>query len=460
MMFRSLQSRLWLTYALLVIGALGIVAVGLIGYLLSSPAIRAAQRAEEIADSIQQRGDLLENRAPERLAIAVQRADRLTSTRVIILAPDGTILADSRNAQGSPMPKLPLRSPLPSDAIRFRDKTGQVWFYALRELDSGNILAIGAPRTRLQSAQLLSREFIPTLIQAGALALLLAMLLSLWITRWVVSPLQHISKAARAVAAGSYQTIPLEGPSEVRELAATFNEMSERVQLSQKSQRDFVANVSHELKTPLTSIQGFAQAILDGTAQAPHQLQQAANVIYTEASRMHRLVIELLDLARLDSGIAELKRQPVDLGKLLESIAAQFIPQAKERQVELSTNIQAITPIIGDEDRLHQVFTNLVDNAIKNTPPRGQVCLHLALVNGQVEISVSNTGSGIPAEEIPRIFERFYQLDKSRKGGTGHGIGLGLSIAWEIVHAHHGTLAVQNNPGSGVTFTVQLPPSI
>ena len=247
------------------------------------------------------------------------------------------------------------------------------------------------------------------------------------------------------------------GPHEVQELTQAFNEMNSRVQASQKSQREFVANVSHELKTPLTSVQGFAQAILDGTADTPESRQQATRVIYDEAGRMHRMVLDLLELARLDAGTLDLQRLPVDLPALLNNVAEKFTPQARAAQLSIRVETTALPTVTGDGDRLAQVFTNLVDNALKNTPAGGSVTLRAALTGSEVQVNVVDSGAGISPEALPHIFERFFQADPSRPGGEKHGTGLGLAIVREIVKAHGGKISVCSAPGTGSTFTVTLP---
>jgi two-component system sensor histidine kinase ResE len=239
--------------------------------------------------------------------------------------------------------------------------------------------------------------------------------------------------------------------------------MSEQVHSSRQSQRDFVANVSHELKTPITSIQGFAQAILDGTAKRGEALQQAARVIYDEAGRMHRLVIELLELARLDAGGGSLKRESVDLGILLAALARKLEPMAKAAGVTLRTDLADLPQLSGDGDRLVQVFTNLTENAIKHTPRDGAVSISAVLLDGATRqdgaalITVADTGPGIPPEEAGRVFERFYQLDKARAAGPDRGVGLGLPIARQIVEAHGGSLSLESELGQGSRFVVRLP---
>jgi signal transduction histidine kinase len=226
------------------------------------------------------------------------------------------------------------------------------------------------------------------------------------------------------------------------------------VQAAQQAQRDFVANVSHELKTPLTSIQGFAQAMLDGAAASPEALRQSAHVIFDEAGRMRRLVEELLDLARLDAAGA-LRREPIDLALILAAVADRFGPRALEQQVALRTDIALLPAMVGDGDRLAQVFTNLVDNALKHTAPGGSVTLTAASAPGGVEAAVRDSGSGIPSEDLTRIFERFYQVDKSR--ARSGGAGLGLAITKGIVEAHGGQISVHSAVGAGTAFRVFLP---
>ncbi len=461
-MFTSLRTRLWLTYLLLIGVVLGIIGIALITILVFNPTLdRAAfQRLDVAAVAIQRilhRSGARPGTMPAvQLREAVIRADELVDARILILH-DGEILADSRADAAPPLRLQPQTETGPRGLLR--DRSGQPWLYQFSQLDDGFSLLVATPRPRRVATllSLFSDELLPPLALAAGLALLLSLLLSFLMARWIAGPLQRVADAARAVSQGQYQTLPLEGPQEVRELADSFNQMTHRVQASQKSQRDFVANVSHELKTPLTSIQGFAQAILDGTVTTPAALRQAAEVIFSEAGRMHRLVVDLLDLARLDAGTLEFTRSSIELAGLLKSVAEKLTPQAREAQVHLRTDLDQLPNIIGDGDRLAQVFTNLVDNALKYTPADGEVQIRGRQIGDRVEVSVADSGPGIPPAELPRIFERFYQLDKSRRGGSGRGVGLGLAIAHEIVEAHGGSLQARSEPGQGSVFTVVLP---
>jgi signal transduction histidine kinase len=269
-----------------------------------------------------------------------------------------------------------------------------------------------------------------------------------------------MAAAARRIPAGEYTRIEADGPEEVRDLARAFNEMVVQVQAGGQSQRDFVANVSHELKTPLTAIQGFAQAISDGTAGTPAEIERAAHVIIDEAGRMHALVIDLLELARLEGGGYAPARETVALKPLLESVIEKLGPQQAAAGVEVELSAPVDPVVDGDADRLFQVFANLLENAVRAGPAGSVVSIRLVQEGERAVVEISDQGSGIPPGEQERIFERFYQLDKSRAKGAGSGFGLGLAIAREIVEAHGGEIDVESELGRGSVFKVRIPARI
>ncbi|MGA9349260.1 MAG: HAMP domain-containing sensor histidine kinase [Anaerolineae bacterium] len=299
------------------------------------------------------------------------------------------------------------------------------------------------------------------------MTLAISIILALLIARSIAKPLRRMTAATEEIARGNYdQTLDITSSDEVGRLAASFNTMAREVKASRQAQRDFVANVSHELKTPLTSIQGFSQAILDGTADDELNRYRAVEIISGEANRMSRLVGELLDLARIESGQIEMIREPVDLAKILGVSVEKFAPRAAEGNIELELDTPDLPPLTGDKDRLAQVFTNLLDNALKHTPSTGKVTIKAQevkekprkreIIASMVEIAVTDTGPGIPPEDLEHIFERFYQVDKSR-AGKDRGIGLGLTIAKQIVEAHGGKIIVESVVGLGTRFTITLP---
>jgi signal transduction histidine kinase len=244
--------------------------------------------------------------------------------------------------------------------------------------------------------------------------------------------------------------------------------MAEQVKASQQSQRDFLANVSHDLKTPLTSIQGFAQAITDGAANGPESVRRSAGIIRDEAQRMSRMVTELLDLARIESGQIVMRREAVHLSAVLGDCVDKLALRAQQSGIKLEVQVPNDLPVItGDGDRLAQVFTNLLDNALKHTQAGGKITVAARPLTGSsivrrgktwpaaVEVSVGDTGSGIPPEDLSRIFERFYQVDKSRQRSGG--LGLGLAIVKQIVEAHYGAIHAESVVGLGSRFVVTLP---
>jgi len=302
--------------------------------------------------------------------------------------------------------------------------------------------------------------FLRPVLVAGLLALLLSVLLAILISRSVARPLQRLATASESIAQGEYdQHLEPSGPDEVRRVAQSFNTMASQVSAAQRAQRDFVANVSHDLKTPLTSIRGWSQALLDKTADSAEQQEQAARIIHDEAERMARMVEQLLDLAQIESGQLQLTREAIDLGRLAEEIQRRFDLQAQEKGVVLTLDAQPAPAIVGDHDRLVQVFSNLVDNALDHTPDGGRI--HMSVHpygHDAVEVTVQDSGSGISPEDLGRIFERFYQVDKSRvRIEGGRGTGLGLAIVKELVEAHGGRIIARSQVNQGTTFTVRLP---
>ena len=452
-MFTSLRSRLWLSYAFLIAVALAIVALVLLVYLIRNPVLtrQLQQQLKAVQNVISASPqDYLENPA------ALQKFAQENKVRVLVYNAARVNLLDS-NPKDAPLPP-PRRNVLGRNSQNAVDANGKVWLYLASRLADGRILMVAAPRPRVPVLNIFADAFLLPVIEGGAIAFLLALVLAFLLSRWVADPLQQVVVAARKYPAESLQPIEPHGPHEVQDLTRAFNSMIARVHSSQQSQRDFVANVSHELKTPLTSIQGFAQAILDNTADTPEARKQAAQIIYDESARMHRMALDLLDLARLEAGTADLQMFPVDLGALLRGIVEKFTPQAKTSDIDLQVNISEDLPVlIADGDRLAQVFTNLVDNALKFTPAHGRVTLSAKKVGVEMELAVADTGIGVESEALPRLFDRFYQADASRAGGEKHGAGLGLAIVKEIVQAQGGKIGVRSQVGHGTTFTIQLP---
>jgi signal transduction histidine kinase len=452
-MFTSLRSRLWLSYAFVIIFSLSIVALVLLVFLIRNPVL--SRQTQQQLKSVQ---NIITIRPQEFLddAAALQKLAEEHNVRILIFNTARQLLLDTNQGAGSlPFPRRNLLNRTSQTAI---DSSGRVWLYSFARVGVGRVLVVAALRPKVPVLNVFADEFLFPIIQGGLIALLLSLILAFALSRWVADPLQQVVAAASTYPSDQIKLVEPRGPHEVQTLTRAFNSMLTRVQSSQQSQRDFVTNVSHEMKTPLTSIQGFAQAILDDTAGTPEARKQAAQIIYAESTRMHRMSLDLLELARLEAGTADLNMSPVDIGALLRGVVEKFLPQAQKASVALRVNISDDLPFItADGDRLAQVFTNLVDNALKFTPASGRVTLSAKKAGAEVELSVADTGIGVASEALPRLFERFYQADSSRAGGEGHSAGLGLAIVKEIIQAHGGKIGVRSQVGHGTIFTIQLP---
>ncbi|MDE3088268.1 MAG: HAMP domain-containing protein [Chloroflexota bacterium] len=300
-----------------------------------------------------------------------------------------------------------------------------------------------------------------TLLAFGiAGGLVVAFIVGALLARSALAPIDHMIESARGIASAGDLTRRIEQPKtrdEVGRLAATFNEMLARIEELFRAQQRFVADVSHELRSPLTAIRGNLDLLQRGAADDAAARQAALEAIDSESARMQRMVQDLLLLAQADAGIP-IQKQPVELDTLVLDVYRHARLMTTKVKVSLGSEDQA--QVLGDPDRLKELFLNLVDNAIQYTPAGGEVKLSLERDAEWVRVTVADTGVGIPAQDLPRIFDRFYRADKARARDPSSdlgGTGLGLSIVKTIVDAHGGRIDVTSEVGKGSTFTVALP---
>jgi signal transduction histidine kinase len=482
----GLRGRLLASYILLLAITIGVILFAAI-YLLNTrpvPAQPTWQQLAYLALSLDIDQIVANARSQRLLPLPSLNtvADQLSqvaderSIRILVMnSPNQRVLFDSDGSiepgtaingsfQDFPVTRQVMRNifvPVDSIAGSFID-SGQEWLFfglpALRSLRGERYYVLFADPRPTQSLQDALSEFgteiLPMLLQAAVVGLLVAVVLAVLISRSIARPLQNVARTAAEVSGGRYnQRVPVEGPKEVREVGEAFNRMTDAVQSEQQAQQDFLANVSHDLKTPLTSIQGYSQAIIDGAASNP---VSAAKIIYDEAARLNRMVVELTDLARLQAGRLSMYMTALDIGQLAEAVGQRLSIVAREKGIDLRLETAPMPEVAGDGDRLAQVLTNLISNAISYTPSGGTVTVQTQVADHGVAVSVSDTGIGIAEADLARIFERFYQVDKAR--GPQRGTGLGLAIVQEIVQAHGGRIsAVSPGEGRGATFTVWLP---
>ena len=477
----SLQVRLLLTYLIIIVVTLGLAALSLFLLLGGYRDSISYANLEDI-------GGLVDQQASNEIGAAIRAGEPVPTGDKLLLNLQGSL--NTRDAQGA------ARS---DKAVAAIDGTGKIISAALAgatvsglDLDSlkggsggqprachvktpdgRDLLCVGIPLTQAvqqaypgaaaiilaQPAASLSDvlgDLVPRLISSGMIGVAAAACLGFLLSQSVAAPLRKIARAARSVGRGNFaERVPVSGPREVRELASNFNRMTEEVQRSQQTLRDFLVNISHELKTPLTSIRGFSQAMLDGTIDDTEGVERSAKIINDQSNRVLRLVEELLDLSRIESGQVRMQQQEVDLRELLGHMSDLFALRSEEQRVVLDVQQEATSLIRGDFDRLEQVMNNLLDNAFRHTLQGGTVRVAARDVQqGLVQVTVSDTGQGIPENDLPHLFERFY---RANNGGNGKGYGLGLAITREIVRAHGGDIWATSEPGRGTAFVFTIP---
>jgi len=279
-----------------------------------------------------------------------------------------------------------------------------------------------------------------------------------WIlSRRSLSPIGYIASKARSITSQnlSERLHPRGTDDEMDDLIRTINEMIARLESSFKRMAEFTADASHELKTPICALRGEAEVLLSKDRTAGEYQEGLAHFI-ERFDHLNRMINDLILLSKFDASEAELKMAPVRLGLLIKDISDLFRILAEQKNIALNIDPYQETVVMGDKMRLQQLFTNLIDNAVKFTPEGGSIRIRVEKNMDFVQVKVMDTGIGVPKEEQENIFKRFYRVDKSRSRDTG-GVGLGLSIADWIANAHHGRIEVDSELNRGSTFTVYLP---
>ncbi len=329
---------------------------------------------------------------------------------------------------------------------------------------SNRYIAILAPT----GSPVLRELFLP-LMFALAIGLAAALIATLFLSQSIALPISRLTQAANAVASGDLnRKVPGEGDDEVGRLVTSFNEMVTRLRVTYDSQRRLLANIAHELRTPLTSIQGYAQGLSDGVFITEEQRQEALSTIGEESERVNELLIQILELARLESGQSDPQIREVDIDDIVGRVIRRHRVEADNSGIVLAGPTPGSRKIHGDEGLIDQAIDNLVRNAIRHTSSGGRVdvnvlpTMDVAHANPGVRIRVSDTGSGIPKEALPHIFDRFYRANGNgtSENGHDHGFGLGLSIVREIAVSHGGSVSVESELGKGTTFIIDLPDGV
>ena len=324
---------------------------------------------------------------------------------------------------------------------------GRDLLYVARPTARGRVVLIRG--ARLAFAEW--RPFLSSLVIAGLGGAALAALLSFLLARRLLRPIDQLAVATRRVAAGDTDVaVPVEGEDELADLGRSFNAMSFELGRAREAQRSFLESVSHELKTPLTSIRGYAEALQEGAVTPA----EGGRVVAAEADRLERLVFDLLDLARFGRAGFAVERHPIDLAAVGAAAVRRHLPRARELDVDLRSSSENGSWGIGDEGRLLQATSNLVENALRLTPAGGEVEVRAC----PGSIAVRDTGPGLAAEDLPRAFDRFYLYDRYRSE-RAVGSGLGLAIVKELTAAMGGEVSASGSQGGGAQFTIRVPAS-
>ena len=289
----------------------------------------------------------------------------------------------------------------------------------------------------------------------GLVAIIIAVLLTLFLSHRILSPVKALINATRRFGKGDFShRVDMKSPGELGELAHSFNSMANDLEKTQRLRQNMVADIAHELRTPLSNLKGYLEAINDGVIK-PNKA--AISSLNEEAASLSRLVAELQELSLADAGQLKINKQPADISILIKETVAALVAEAKAKQLTFTTNLPENLPLVSiDAYRIKQVLRNLLDNAMAHTGRDGKITVTARARDNMVAIDVTDTGEGIPAKDLPFVFERFYRVDKSRARKTG-GSGLGLTIAKRLVEAHGGTIIVKSRVGKGSTFTFTLP---
>ncbi|MBR6816853.1 MAG: HAMP domain-containing protein [Clostridia bacterium] len=289
------------------------------------------------------------------------------------------------------------------------------------------------------------------------IVLLLSGIVTFELSRRISKPLYQMNRAAKELAKGNFdQEIEVTDKGEIGQLTETFNAMAQDLKKYEDTRSSFVGNVSHELKSPLTAIQGFIQGMQDGTIP-PQEHQTYLSIVLSETRRMNSLIVDLLDLVRIESDQFVLNKTDWDVNELIRRCIINFIDKIEEKHIDLAVDLpETRTMVTADADRIMQVVINLLDNAVKFCGEGGSVKLWTTVTSGKVQINISNSGKIIPEEDIKYIFDRFFKVDKSHNRKTP-GTGIGLSIVKEIINRHDEQIRVSSQQGLGTVFTFTLP---
>jgi signal transduction histidine kinase len=471
-MFRSLFSRLMVTYFIIML--ITLVALGL--FLSSSSQRHTIKSTEE--ELIREARELnrhyelydkgwVSSEYLELICDGITRHDN-TSIWVVRVVGDIGLLQFQYNPQGlkgemevAPFSKDEIINVLKGNIIKNIGRFGDRF--------SVPVLTVGLPlrldqkikgaiffHTPIEEINLILYGLYADIWKAIFLSAILSVILLSWISRRISNPLSQMSEVSRQIASGNYsKRVKVTNNDETGQLALSFNAMADSLERVEEMRRTFVANVSHELRSPLTSIRGYIQGILDKTFN-PEEQEKYLNIALEETQRLSKLINELLDLSQIESGQFPLKLSVFDINEQIRRLIISQEEKINAKGIRVEVEFQEDKCLVrADADRIKQVIINLLDNAIKFNRSEGHLIIKTWVNKGKVYVKIKDQGIGIPREEIAKIWERFYQVEKSR-GGLVRGTGLGLSIVKKIMDEHNERIWVNSKEGEGTAFIFSL----
>jgi signal transduction histidine kinase len=470
----SLANQLLFTYLLVLTIALAMVCFWAL-FLIKTESIndlRNALEVEAVNLGLEIDNDLAldSTETRRRIKAAADRHASKLGLSITVVDNDGHVLADSGtnlHDEGENISNQPeINDALAGIAAiytRNSPRTKQDWLFVAYPVraagDTAGVIRVGVPLTELN--QRLHKDliiFLELIFATGVVTVAI----SLWLAKRVTKPIRDMSAMANQIAKSGdlSEFVPVSRWDEIGELGLSFNQMIGRLRDQERTRQEFIANASHELKTPTMAIGSVVEALQAGAADDPDLRHQFLGSLERLVDRQVILLKDLLDITRLDGGLETQWQEQCDLSTVLHETAEQVRPQAEKKGITFAVPDANGIIINGNGSQLQRALVNLLTNAVNYTQPEGTVTVSTKFTEpAQVEIRIQDTGQGIDAADLPHIFERFYRGDKARTR-SGGGTGLGLAITREIIARHHGTVDVESTVGKGSTFTVRLPASI
>ncbi|MFB6215887.1 MAG: ATP-binding protein [Candidatus Aenigmatarchaeota archaeon] len=439
-MFSSLRLKLLASFFLVIA-----IAVGTIAYIASNSAINQFDRyvSRDQAERYQRLALTFSNYyrhmgSWEDVSDLTSKVSEMYSERIVLTDPSGVVLGDTASKLSG-------------------EKIDSNWSNKSVTINLGDF-AIGRIYIKTQQRSPLQKTFInsvnKSVLTGGIIAGIVGIVLALLFSRNILKPIRELTEATKKMQQGELdQRVDTSSGGEIGKLGESFNELARRLKEQKTLREEMVSDVAHELRNPLSNIQGYLEGLREGMIDPTKQVFET---LHQQSLVLNRLVNDLRDVNRAKAGKLNLDKKLLVLEDIISREIKALEAKAEEKEVELSQALSGPNLLEADPERISQVVRNLIDNAITHTPKGGEIEIKTRTSSGEVVTTVSDDGAGIPEKDLPHIFDRFYRVDKSRSRGTG-GTGLGLTIAKEIIESHGGRITAKSSEGEGSTFKFTLP---